>query len=41
MYAVKGGYKEIVKRMLLKGANRHIKNNEEKKALDVARAQGM
>jgi len=29
MYAVKGGHKEIVKRMLLKGVNRHIKNNEE------------
>ena len=27
MYAVKGGHKDIVKRMLLKGVNRHIKNN--------------
>ena len=28
MYAVSAGHKEIVKRMLLKGVNRHLTNQE-------------
>lgn len=40
MYAVAGGHKEIVKRMLLKGVNRHAKNEEEKRAIDIAQEMG-
>ena len=37
MLAVSGGHKEIVKRMLLKGVNRYLVNNEEKSALNMAK----
>lgn len=40
MYAVSGGHKEIVKRMLLKGVNRQLINLEEKRAIDLARDLG-
>lgn len=40
MYAVSGGHKEIVKRMLLKGVNRQLANLEEKRAIDLARDLG-
>lgn len=40
MYAVKGAHKEIVKRMLLKGSNRHLRNHEEERAIEIARAGG-
>lgn len=36
MLAVKNGYKDIVKRMLVKGVDRHIKNEEGQKAIDLA-----
>jgi hypothetical protein len=41
MYAVSGGHREIVKRMLLKGANRQLMNNEEKRAIDIAGELGL
>ncbi len=40
MYAVSGGHKEVVKRMLLKGVNRQLINLEDKRAIDLAREQG-
>ena len=40
MLAVKGGHKEIVKRMLVKGANRHLTDNHEQRAIDHASAMG-
>ena len=40
MLAVNDGHKEIVKRMLLKGVNRHIKDRQEQKAIDIAQAIG-
>jgi hypothetical protein len=40
MYAVSGGYKEIVKRMLLKGVNRQLVNLEERRAIDLAKDLG-
>lgn len=40
MFAVSGGHKEIVKRMLLKGVNRNLLNLEEKRAIDLAKELG-
>ena len=40
MFAVSGGHKEIVKRMLLKGVNRNLCNLEEKRAVDLAAELG-
>jgi hypothetical protein len=37
MEAVNAGFKEVVKTMLLKGVDRHIINNDAKKAIDMAR----
>lgn len=39
LVACEYGNTRIVRRLLMKGANRHIKNNEGKKAIDVARDQ--
>lgn len=36
MHAVKDGHKDIVKRMLVKGVDRNIKNGEGQKAIDIA-----
>lgn len=36
MYAVSAGHKEIVKRMLLKGVNRHLTNQEQQQSIDIA-----
>ena len=38
--AVKGGHKEVVKRMLMKGVDRRLKNLEEQSAIDVAGLMG-
>ena len=40
MLAVTGGNKDVVKRMLVKGVNRHISNRQEERAIDLARASG-
>jgi ankyrin repeat protein len=40
MGAVSGGHKEVTKRLLLKGADRHLKNSEGETAIDLARSQG-
>lgn len=40
MHAAAAGHKEIVKRMLMKGVNRHLRDNHEKRAIDVARELG-
>ena len=40
MLATNGNHKEIVKRMLMKGVDRHRLDKENQKALDIARAVG-
>lgn len=40
MFAVSGGHKEIVKRMLLKGVNRNLSNLQEMRAIDLAKELG-
>jgi hypothetical protein len=40
MYACEAGQKEVIKRMLLKGVNRHISNHDDKKPIDLARDAG-
>jgi palmitoyltransferase ZDHHC13/17 len=40
MLAVNGGFKEIVKRMLVKGVDRHVKNNQDERAIDMAKVAG-
>ena len=40
MHAAAAGHKEIVKRMLMKGINRHLRDNHEKRAIDIARELG-
>jgi|JI6StandDraft_1071083.scaffolds.fasta_scaffold1271363_1 hypothetical protein len=40
MLAVKQGHKDIVKRMLVKGVDRDVRNLEEQKAIDIAGLMG-
>jgi ankyrin repeat protein len=40
MHAAAAGHKEIIKRMLMKGVNRHLRDNHEKRAIDIARELG-
>ena len=40
MLAVGANHRDVVKRMLVKGVNRHIMNRQEERAIDLARGAG-